>query len=105
MTITFIDAIVSLRPNASWGCLGNTVAGLRWNDTEQTQPTEAEITAEVTRLQAEYDAQEYARSRVTEYPSLADFADAYYWAQKGDNTLMDAYVAKCDAVKTKYPKD
>ena len=96
-----ITAIQSLRPNSHWVLRGDT---LEWNDTEQTQPTEAEIATEVTRLQAEYDAQEYARSRVTEYPSLAEFADAYYWAQKGDNTLMDAYVAKCDDVKTKYPK-
>lgn len=94
-------AIQSLRPDSQWVLRGDT---LEWNDTEQTQPTEAEIATEVTRLQAEYDAQEYARSRVTEYPSLAEFADAYYWAQKGDNTLMDAYVAKCDDVKTKYPK-
>tara|TARA_B110000977_G_scaffold201483_1_gene296308 strand:+ start:2269 stop:2571 length:303 start_codon:yes stop_codon:yes gene_type:complete len=96
-----IDAIQSLRPSAQWVLRGD---DLEWLDAVQTQPTEAEITAEVTRLQAEYDAQEYARSRATEYPSLADFADAYYWAQKGDNTLMDAYVAKCDDVKTKYPK-
>ena len=96
-----IKALQSLRPNSEWVLRGDT---LEWLDSEQTQPTEAEITAEVTRLQAEYDAQEYARSRATEYPTLADFADAYYWAQKGDNTLMDAYVAKCDDVKTKYPK-
>jgi len=50
-------------------------------------------------------ANAYKEQRAPEYPTLADFADAYYWAQKGDNTLMDAYVAKCDAVKAKYPKD
>ena len=94
-------AINSLRPNAKW-VVKNDI--LEWLDAEQTQPTEAEITAEVARLQAEYDNNEYQRQRVTEYPSLADFADAYYWAQKGDNTLMDAYIAKCDAVKIKYSK-
>ena len=49
-------------------------------------------------------ANAYKEQRAPEYPSLAEFADAYYWAQKGDNTLMDAYVAKCDAVKSTYPK-
>lgn len=54
---------------------------------------------------AEYDAKEYQRKRAEEYPSLADFADAYYWMQKGKTDLMDEYVAKCDAVKNKFPKE
>jgi hypothetical protein len=53
---------------------------------------------------AEYDAKAYQRSRAAEYPSLADFADAYYWAQNGDDTKMTAYIEKCAEVKTKYPK-
>jgi hypothetical protein len=52
----------------------------------------------------EFDSKEYQRQRQPEYPSLADFADAYYWDSKGDNTKMIEYVAKCDAVKAKYPK-
>jgi hypothetical protein len=43
-------------------------------------------------------------NRAKEYPPITDFADAYYWAQKGKTELMDAYVAKCDAIKLKYPK-
>ena len=50
------------------------------------------------------NATQYQRQRASEYPSMAAFADAYYWAQKGDNTKMDEYVAACDAVKAKYPK-
>jgi len=99
--ITKVDALQSLRPGAEWVLRGD---DLEWLDKTQTQPTDAEIDAEVTRLQADYDAKEYQRNRAPEYPTLADFADAYYWAQKGDNTLMDAYVSKCDAVKVKYPK-
>ena len=52
------------------------------------------------RLQDDFNS----KQRRSEYPTLADFADAYYLAQKGDNTLMDAYIDKCDAVKTKYSK-
>ena len=47
---------------------------------------------------------DYQQLRKLEYPSLTEFADAYYWSQKGDDTKMIAYVAACDAVKTKYPK-
>ena len=103
--ITKEQALSSLRPNTEWVWYGNDYSGLQWLTPEQTKPSEAEINTEIVRLQAQYDNKEYQRLRAAEYPSLAEFADAYYWAQKGDNTLMDAYVAKCDAVKTKYPKD
>jgi hypothetical protein len=99
--ITIEKALQSLRPNSQWVLRGD---NLEWLDTEQTQPTDAEIAAEVTKLQSEYDAKEYARKRVKEYPSLADFVDAYYWAQNGDDTKMTAYIEKCAAVKDKYPK-
>ena len=65
---------------------------------------QALVDAAAAEIQAELDATQYQRDRAPEYPSLATFADAYYWAQKGDNTKMDEYVAACDAVKTKYPK-
>jgi len=96
-----IDAIRSLRPDSEWVLRGDV---LEWMDSTQTEPTEAEIQAEIVRLQADYDSKQYQRNRQPEYPSLATFADAYYWAQKGDNTKMDEYVASCDAVKAKYPK-
>jgi hypothetical protein len=65
----------------------------------QTPPTEAEIDAEVIRLQAEYDAQEYARKRQEEYPSIAELTVALY-----DTSDKAALVAKRAAVKAKYPK-
>ena len=62
---------------------------------------EALIAAEVTRLQAEYDSQQYARDRASAYPSLTDQADMAYWdRQNGTTTLDDAITA----VKTAYPK-
>ena len=39
---------------------------------------EALITAEVTRLQAEYDSLAYARDRAEAYPSIADQLDKIY---------------------------
>lgn len=43
--------------------------------------------------------------RMSAYPPIADFVDAYYHAEKtGDKTLMQEYISKVDAVKLKYPK-
>ena len=93
-----IDALLSLRPGAEWTLNGD---DLEWLDKNQTQPTEAEIQAEVTRLQAEYDAQEYARKRAAEYPPMSEWIDGLV---KGDQAQMDKYIADCLAVKAKYPK-
>ena len=90
------DALTSLRPNAQWTLRGNE---LEWLDTEQSEPTEAEIQAELTRLQAVHDSQQYARDRQAEYPSIEECVHAIL-----DNDL-DALQAKRQAVKTKYPKE
>ena len=93
--ITKSNALVSLRPGAQWVLRGD---NLEWMDTEQTQPTEAEITAEVARLQAEYEAKEYQRKRAAAYPSIADQLDTIY------HEGIDAWKAEIAAVKTEYPK-
>jgi hypothetical protein len=72
-----------------------------WLDTEQAQPTEAEITAEIARLQAAHEATEYQRQRSAEYPPMSDYLDGVV---KGDQAQIDAYIAACQAVKAKYPK-
>lgn len=46
----------------------------------------------------------YKQLRSLSYPQLVDFADAYYWAQQGDNTKMNEYLAKITEIKDKYPK-
>ena len=67
----------------------------------QTPPTEAEIDAEFKRLQAEYDAQEYARSRASEYPPIGDQLDMIYKDMKDGTTT---HAEAVEEVKTKYPK-
>jgi len=42
--------------------------------------------------------------RREEYPPLEEFADAYYWSQRGDQKPMEAYLRKIDDVKAKHPK-
>jgi hypothetical protein len=95
--ITKVDALQSLRPGAEWVLRGD---DLEWLDTKQTRPTDSEIAAEVTRLQAEYDAKEYARKRAPEYPPIGDQLDALFKA----GAFPADMAAKIQAVKDKYPK-
>jgi hypothetical protein len=102
MNIRKIDAVKSLIPNAD--CVITDGVITIWNN-EQAQPTESEITAEQTRLQAEYDAKDYARSRALAYPSLSEFVEAYTEKEiLGDSTKWDAYVLKYNQVRTDNPK-
>ena len=59
---------------------------------------ESKITTELVRLQAEYDAQEYARNRATEYPAIADQLDEIY------HNGINAWKAVIKVTKDKYPK-
>ena len=59
---------------------------------------ESAITTEINRLQAEYDAQAYARSRKAEYPTIEECVHAIL-----DDDLAALQVLR-QAVKDKYPK-
>jgi hypothetical protein len=79
--------------------LGDTEA---WDDDGNVVALdEALITAEVTRLQTEFDSQQYARDRAKAYPSLTDQADMAYWDRKNGTTTLDDAIT---AVKSAYPK-
>ena len=65
----------------------------------QTPPSNAEIDAEIIRLQAEYDAQEYARNRAAEYPSTGDQLDYIF-----HNGVAKWKTDIIEPVKAKYPK-
>ena len=69
---------------------------MKWNT---TPIAEEDISAKKVELQAEYDAQEYARNRKTEYPSIEELVVALY--DSGDKSAIDE---KRAAVKLKYPK-
>lgn len=43
----------------------------------------------------------YAQKRAAEYPPMTDYLDGIV---KGDQGQIDAYIAACQTVKTKYPK-
>ena len=98
MIIDIADAIKSLKPSASWVLTGTEYSGLDWKDESQTKPTETEVEAEVTRLQAEYDNKKYQRDRAAEYPSVVDQLDLIH------HSGIDAWKAKIKETKDKYPK-
>jgi len=95
--ITLFQAIKSLKPTSNFTVRQD--ESIVWQDTENTQPSRAEIDAEVIRLQAVYDAQEYARKRAAEYPSIADQLDDIY------HNGIDAWKATIKTTKDKYPKE
>ena len=98
MAISKLEAIQSLEPNAQFVISGNDI--LEWHSEDITQPTDAEIQAEQTRLQAEYDSKVWERNRQSEYPGLLDCIHALL---DGGDTLTDLQAAR-QAVKDKYPK-
>ena len=97
--ITKADAIQSLRPNSEWTMTGGVID---WLDSNTTCPTESEIQAELTRLQAEYDANAYQRQRATVYPSIQEQLDMQYWDKVNGTTTWQDAIAK---VKTDIPKE
>ena len=92
-----MTAIQSLRPKAELTVRGTEI---EWLDTEQTQPTDSEIQAEILRLQTEYDNNQYARDRKARYDSLNQFEMQYDDLVNGTTTWKDAI----NAIKAEIPK-
>ena len=94
--IDITKALKTLAPNAQWILRGDE---LEWLDDTQTQPSDSKITAEISRLQAEYDSKQYARDRAEAYPSTVDQLDDIY------HNGVDGWKATIKAVKDTYPKE
>ena len=62
---------------------------------------EAAVAAEEARLQAAFDAKDYQRKRMREYPPVTDYLDGIV---KNDQAQVQTYIDACLAVKAKYPK-
>ena len=52
MKYTISDAIIELKPGASYFVRGDVYSGLEWLDSGQTKPTEAEINNKISELDA-----------------------------------------------------
>ena len=96
---TISSAILAIKANAQVTVIGEDVDNIEWLDGNPTNITNEQILAKQAELQAEYDAQEYARKRKAEYPSVQDLVVALY--DTDDRTAIDE---KRAAVKLKYLK-
>ena len=96
--ITTIDAVVSLYGRDSYD-MADDKGNVKWKDGHNTTAEETTaINAKVIELQAEYNAQEYARQRKLEYPSIGDQLDEIY------HNGIDSWKAVIKVTKDKYPK-
>ena len=96
-TIGISEALQSLKPKAEWVINGTVIT---WIDEVQTQPTDAEIATEITRLQSVYDSQDYARKRKAKYDLLNQDEMRYDDLKNSTTTWVDAI----DAIKDAHPK-
>ena len=94
MIYTKFDALMSLKPNGQYTWVGTDYANLTGSD----KPSESDIDAELVRLQAEYDANQYQRNRATDYPAIAEQLDEIY------HNGIDSWKAVIKVTKDKYPK-
>lgn len=92
-----IDAVLSLVPNANVVICGNDV---QWIDGNEGKPTNIEIQEELKKLRNYFDATEYQRKRIEEYPPFTNYLDGIV---KNDTKQIEKYIADCLAVKKKYP--
>ena len=96
------DVLVQLHSGQwfGWSDSKNKVyANLILHDDSKTKPTEKSLTDALAKQQSDFDAQEYARNRQAEYPSVQELVVALY--DTGDKSAVEA---KRAAVKLKYPK-
>jgi len=98
IVITTAQAIKSLNSTAEFSIMHEADGDvITWITAEIPQ---AEIQAEITRLQDIYDSQEYARNRKAEYDKLNQFEMQYDDQQNGTTTWVDAI----NDIKARYPK-
>ena len=64
----------------------------------QTPPTDAEIDAEIIRLEKEHSDNQYQRDRAAEYPNYAEQFDLLY------HSGLEGLKAELKRTKDKYPK-
>ena len=95
--VTIAEALNSLCDNPQFVIRDTEI---EWHSTDITQPTDAEIDAEVTRLQAIEDAQAYARNRKAEYDQLNQFEMMF----DDDRDSTTTWVDKINEIKGRHPK-
>ena len=94
-----LGAILAINPDAEASVNEDDINQITW-DNGTTPISKADIEAKMVEVQADYDAKQYQRDRVSEYPNLQE---AIHALLDGGDTLTELQ-AKRTAIKTKYPK-
>ena len=92
------EAIKAIDSAAEFSTIEHDVDTINWITTPIAKE---DILAKQVELQAEYDAQDYARKRQLEYPNIYDYIDGIV---KNDQTQIDKYIADAQDVKARHPK-
>ena len=93
-----IDAILKINSAAQVSTSGNDINTIIWENGTTEIPV-ADIQTKLDELNAEYDAQDYARKRDAEYPSIKDQLDKIY--HEGIDKWKEDMIKP---VKDKHPK-
>lgn len=87
--VDLAEAEFDVHESMAWADVPDGVCvGYSYDGTEFTAPPEP-------------PAPTYAQLRAAEYPPITDYIDGVV---KSDQAQIDAYIAACQAVKSKYPK-
>ena len=92
-------SIVALNPTAKISVADDDINKITWYDGNPTNITNDQILAKQAELETEYDAQDYARKRKAEYPTIEELVVALYDSE--DKAAIDAKRAE---IKLKYQK-
>ncbi len=97
--MSIFKAIMKINPEADFTYTDDDINKIVWlNGT--TPISKADIEAKMVEVQAEYDAEQWKRNRISEYPTVQECVHALL---DGGDTLTDLQ-AKRTATKNKYPK-
>jgi len=94
-----IDAILKINSAAQVSTSGNDINTIVWENGTTEIPV-ADIQTKLNELQAEYDAQEYARNRKAEYDQLNQFEMQF----DDDRDSTTTWVDKINEIKGRHPK-
>ena len=95
--VNLSQAINNLNPDAQVSATG--IDDITWH--VGTPTSKSELETEISRIETEYDAQEYARNRKVEYDALNQFELISDDDANGTSSHKDAITI----IKTKWPKD
>ena len=116
MNIGIGEALRVLTPKSEWVVRDEDYTKLEWiKENGYSKPTEEEINVKIIELQAEYDAQAYARDRQARYNAELPMGDQFDAILKGFNQLrfdgqnlpadLDEVIGIWLGIKSALPKE